>query len=580
MFPPLSCYNHSTVYMKLTIRQQILSLIGINSVLIILVLCISYYGIINLNRARDNFSLKAKQLNYLLVAQNMRDNVRGLIYRGFSVDRSNVNEVKDVKQEFHTQINAFISNIEQLVKMNENDSLIKNIYSRSKEYAVFATGLFAKEMDGDAESFIMINDFQELYGGLVLPMNVVNENIQQSYAALDEEGNTTAKESLSGISIIALLSIIGSIAISILISNRIAKRINQARDTISQVSIGKLPERNENTGEDEVGEMLKSLNNYLDSVNKTVQFATEVGKGNLNAEYNALSEYDQLGRSLLDMRDNLKRVAVEDEKRNWVLNGMAGYVDISRKESSNIESFAGHVLSYLVKYLHANQAFFYTLEEREDREENEVLVLKAAYAWDKKRFRENEIIKGDGLAGQVWKEGSMLYMKDLPNDYIKITSGLGSAIPRNLVILPLKFNDTIYGMIEIASFEYIEKHVLNFLEKIAENIASTLANVQTAARTTRLLYQSQEQAEMLHAQEEEMRQSMEEMQATQEEMIRKEREYTLQIGKLREELRSHTQALGKKETVAEELEMKDMMEQALRRQGEVSSNIYVDRSPL
>ncbi|MFD1001248.1 GAF domain-containing protein [Ohtaekwangia kribbensis] len=566
--------------MKFTIRQQILSLIGVNSVLIILVLCISYYGIINLNRAQDNFSYKARQLNYLLVAQNMRDNIRGLIYRGFSVDRSNENEVKDVKQEFKTQINAFISNIEQLVKVNETDSLVRNIYARSKEYAVFSTGLFAKEMDGDAESFIMIADFQELYSGLVLPMNIVNENIQQSYAALEEEGNATAKESLSGISIISLLSIIGSIAISILISNRIARRINQARDTLSQVSIGKLPERNDNTGDDEVGEMLKSLNNYLDSVNKTVQFAMEVGKGNLNAEYKALSEYDQLGRSLLDMRDNLKRVAVEDEKRNWVLNGMAGYVDISRKESSNIESFAEHVLSYLVKYLHANQAFFYTIEEREDREENEVLVLKAAYAWDKKRFRENEIMKGDGLAGQAWLEGSMLYMKDLPSDYIKITSGLGAAIPRNLVILPLKSNDVIYGLIEIASFEYMEKHVLNFLEKIAENIASTLANVQTADRTRRLLYQSQEQAEMLHAQEEEMRQSMEEMQATQEEMIRKEREYTLQISKLREDLKSHTRALERKEEQTEELELKDMMEHALRKQGERSSTVYIDRSPL
>ena len=140
--------------MKFTIRQQILSLIGVNSVLIILVLCISYYGIINLNRAQDNFSYKARQLNYLLVAQNMRDNIRGLIYRGFSVDRSNENEVKDVKQEFKAQVNAFISNIEQLVKMNETDSLIRNIYARSKEYAVFSTGLFAKEMDGDAESFI------------------------------------------------------------------------------------------------------------------------------------------------------------------------------------------------------------------------------------------------------------------------------------------------------------------------------------------------------------------------------------------------------------------------------------------
>ena len=85
---------------------------------------------------------------------------------------------------------------------------------------------------------------------------------------------------------------------------------------------------------------------------------------------------------------------------------------------------------------------------------------------------------------------------------------------------------------------------------------------------------------MLHAQEEEMRQSMEEMQATQEEMIRKEREYTLQITKLREELKSYTRTLEKKEEQAEELEMKDMVEHALRRQGEASSAVYIDRSPL
>ena len=85
---------------------------------------------------------------------------------------------------------------------------------------------------------------------------------------------------------------------------------------------------------------------------------------------------------------------------------------------------------------------------------------------------------------------------------------------------------------------------------------------------------------MLHAQEEEMRQSMEEMQATQEEMIRKEREYTLQISKLREELKSHTRTLERKEEQAEELEMKDMVEHALRKQGEMSSTVYIDRSPL
>ncbi|SKC85753.1 GAF domain-containing protein [Ohtaekwangia koreensis] len=563
--------------MKLNIRQQILLLIGINSVLIILVLYISYSGIVNINSARDNFVHKARQLNYLLVAQNMRDNVRGIIYRGFAVDRSNEKEITEIKDEFQTQLNAFISNTERLVEMDDTDSLLSQINAKAKEFAVFSTTLFSKEMDGDAESFLIINDFPALYNSLVVPMNVLNANIQRNYAILEEESNSTAKASLSGIFSISIFSILGSIVISILISNRISRRINRASNIISEVSIGKLPERNDATGSDEVGVMLKSLNNYLDSVTETVKFAVQVGKGNLNAEYKALSEYDQLGHSLLEMRNNLKKVSQEDEKRNWTLNGMAKYVEISRRESHDIESFAEHVLSYLVKYLKVNQAFFYTVEEKEDQE---VLMLKAAYAWDKKKQRQHEIEKGNGLTGQVWQEGSMMYLRDIPGDYIRITSGLGTAAPRNLVILPLKINEVVYGMIEIASFQDIESHELNFLEKIAENIASTLANVQTAEKTKELLYQSQEQTVRLHAQEEEMRQSMEEMQATQEELARKEKEYMQQIFKLKEELKAYGKVLEQNESRLEEEDMKDQLEEALRKQGEMAGGILINRSLL
>jgi putative methionine-R-sulfoxide reductase with GAF domain len=563
--------------MKLSIRQQILLLIGINSVLIILVLYISYSGIVNINSARDNFVHKARQLNYLLVAQNMRDNVRGIIYRGFAVDRSNEKEVTEIKDEFQAQLNAFISNTERLVEMDDTDSLLSQINTKAKEFAVFSTTLFSKEMDGDAESFLIINDFPALYNSLVVPMNVLNANIQRNYATLEEESNSTAKASLSGIFSISIFSILGSIVISILISNRISRRINRASNIISEVSVGKLPERNDATGSDEVGVMLKSLNNYLDSVTETVKFAVQVGKGNLNAEYKALSAHDQLGHSLLEMRNNLKKVSQEDEKRNWTLNGMAKYVEISRRESHDIESFAEHVLSYLVKYLKVNQAFFYTVEEKEDRE---VLLLKAAYAWDKKKQRHHEIEKGNGLTGQVWQEGSMMYLRDIPGDYIRITSGLGTAAPRNLVILPLKINEVVYGMIEIASFQDIESHELNFLEKIAENIASTLANVQTAEKTKELLYQSQEQTVRLHAQEEEMRQSMEEMQATQEELARKEKEYMQQIFKLKEELKAYGKVLEQKESRLEEEDMKDQLEEALRKQGEMAGGVLINRSLL
>ncbi|HEY9045749.1 MAG TPA: GAF domain-containing protein [Ohtaekwangia sp.] len=564
--------------MKLTIRQQILLLIGVNSALIICVLYISYSGIRNLNDAKDTLAQEGKQLNYLLLAQNMRDNLRGLVYRGFSVDHSDVNEKMEIRKEFDEQIKGFIDNTQKLLKLNGKDPVVDEIYTKGKEYAAFSTDLFVHEIDGDAESFLMLSEFGKYYTGLVKPMNAFNNKIQHHYASLEEQGNVTARKSLSGIFSIALFAVSGSLIISVIISNRIVKRIKRASRIITDVSQGKLPERSKDASSDEVGVMMQSLNSYLDSVTETVKFAVEVGKGNLDVVYTPLSEHDQLGKSLLEMRGNLKKAAVEDEKRNWVLNGMAGYVDLSRKESHNIATFADHVLSYLVRYMQVNQAFFYTVEEKAEGEE--VLLLKAGYAWDRKKYYEQEIEKGNGLAGQAWQEGSMIYLRDIPADYVKITSGLGMSTPRNLVILPLKVNDIVYGVIEIASFKEIEQHELGFLEKIAENIASTLANVLTAERTQNLLYQSQEQMERLNAQEEEMRQNMEEMQATQEELARKEREYMAQIRRLNDELRSNNESLEKKEAESNEHALKDMVAEALRKQGEISQNVYVDKTFL
>jgi PAS domain-containing protein len=103
---------------------------------------------------------------------------------------------------------------------------------------------------------------------------------------------------------------------------------------------------------------------------------------------------------------------------------------------------------------------------------------------------------------------------------VSITSGLGQATPRCVFIVPLKVNDIIYGVLELASFEPYQEYEREFIEKVCETIASSIATVKIASQTKYLLEQSQLQAEAMRSQEEEMRQNMEELQATQEGMER------------------------------------------------------------
>lgn len=324
--------------------------------------------------------------------------------------------------------------------------------------------------------------------------------------------------------------LIGLILLIWQFSNSILRPVNRLKAYISPLSKGSLPDETaEVQGKDEISEMTERVNELIVGLKQTTDFASAIGRGQFDTRYKPLSTDDVLGNSLLEMRQNLNQAKIdeemrkrEDDMRKWANEGLAKFNDILRHSSGNISELSGIVIRELVHFLEANQGGIFVHNEEEEK--SDYLELVAAYAYGQEKKKSKRILPGEGLVGTAAIEKETIYMTDIPENYITITSGLGSSNPRSLLIVPMKVEDEIFGVIEIASFNEFNSNAIDFVEKVSENIAASLSITRINTRTADLLEQSQQAAEQMAVQEEEMRRSFEELKHTQEESAKREAE--------------------------------------------------------
>lgn len=251
------------------------------------------------------------------------------------------------------------------------------------------------------------------------------------------------------------------------------------------------------------------------------EYVANISEGVYSVEMKLDTKKNSFAKALVDLKDKLHKASIEElkqqeenEKRNWTTQGLTKFAEILRDNSDSIYNLSYTIISNLVKYLNANQGGIFIINDTNLRDK--YLELTGAYAYERRKFLSKRIEFGEGLIGMCILEGKTTYMTDIPEAYLNIQSGLGDSSPRSLLIVPLTLNEEYFGVVEIASFNEFQLHEIEFVEKVGENIASSLSNAKTNERTTHLLKQSSLQAEMLKSQEEEMRQNLEEMQAIQE----------------------------------------------------------------
>lgn len=255
-------------------------------------------------------------------------------------------------------------------------------------------------------------------------------------------------------------------------------------------------------------------------------FIDSLRQGNLEESLPDNQRRDALTKALIKLREFMvqskkdqEQRRLEEEQRTWVTQGLAQFAELLRKNNDNLEELSYNIIHYLVNYMKINQGGVFLLNQPANGDEK-YFEMTACVAYERKKFADKIIGWGEGLVGRCALEKSTIYMTDVPENYVNITSGLGEATPKAVLLVPLKANEEIYGVIELASFHAFEHFEIEFVEKLGESIALTISTVKTNMKTSKLLKETQIQAEKMAQQEEELRQNLEEMKATQEESER------------------------------------------------------------
>ncbi|MEX2168660.1 MAG: HAMP domain-containing protein [Pirellulales bacterium] len=258
---------------------------------------------------------------------------------------------------------------------------------------------------------------------------------------------------------------------------------------------------------DNVNQLAANLSTQVRAI---AEVATAVTKGDLtrSIKVEAQGEVAALKDNINEMIVNLKDTTLKNSEQDWLKTNLAKFSRMLQGQKDML-TVGRLILSELAPVVSAQHAVFYTFDMAGDKP---CLTLLASYAYEKPGEVGKQLELGQGLVGQCALEKQKIVMTKVPPEYVRISSGLGSATPVNLIVLPVVFEGQVKAVLELASFERFNPTHQAFLDQLTESIGIVLNTIEANMRTEDLLKQSQSLAEELQSRQQELQQTNEELQ--------------------------------------------------------------------
>jgi HAMP domain-containing protein/CheY-like chemotaxis protein/GAF domain-containing protein len=296
------------------------------------------------------------------------------------------------------------------------------------------------------------------------------------------------------------------------------------------------------TWKDLTGNVNLLADNLTNQVRAIAEVATAVTKGDLtrSIQVDASGEVAELKDNINTMIDNLRLTTDRNTEQDWLKTNLARFTGMLQGQRE-LTAVGRLLLSELAPLVNAQQGVLYQMEA----EMPGSMVLLSSFA-DSQEGHQETVKVGEGLVGQCALEKRRMLISDLPKDTVPVRSGLFKAVPRNVIVLPILFEDRVKAVIELASLNAFTNSHLAFLEQLTSSIGIVLNSIEATMQTEGLLKQSQQLAVELQTQQKELQQ-------TNEQLAQKAKQLAEQNAEVERKNQEIEQARGALEEKAKEL---------------------------
>lgn len=427
---------------------------------------------------------------------------------------------------------------------NEIQALTQT-FEEVREYVWYMTGVAHKMASGDVQQQVMLFSQDDRLGHALHQMSEYLYEMTTAVAAI-AEGNLRQEIAPKGSN-----DELGQTFVDMVMY---LCHIAELGQQIAAGHVDLLPK----SGGEGLHAVLHQIAFYLQ---EAAHVAEEIADNNLGVQVNVRSEDDRLNTAFQRMVTNLQASEerlessmTQTQQQGWFRTGQAELSDVMRGEQ-DVNTLAQRIITYLARHIQAQVGAFYVPYEQDG---DPVYQLSGAYAYTNGHASEMAFKPGEGLVGQAVESRKPVLISDIPTGHLAVTLGLGQREPRQILIIPCLYENTVLGVVELGTIYEFSKHHQEFLSRVQENIAIAVHTAQSRLKMQSLLVHTQQQSEELLKQQETLRRSNLDLERQAQALHASEERLRVQQEELRqtnEELESQTRTLARQK---EELNEKNV----------------------